>query len=120
MLASAEAGSVPTSPQDRGGHTAISAAGEGVAEAAPLPHLRSQVVRLNVGGTVYVTTAATLSSRGENFFTALLREHHWTTVLEDGSILVDRNGALFGVVLDFLRTGRLVLPPDVDWYELNT
>jgi hypothetical protein len=77
--------------------------------------LRSEVVRLNVGGVVYVTTAATLRSRGENFFTGLLdRSREWATHGGDGALFVDRNGHHFGPVLDFLRTGRLVVPPGMD------
>lgn len=77
--------------------------------------LRSEVVRLNVGGVVYVTTAATLRSRGENFFTGLLdRSREWATHDGDGALFVDRNGHHFGPVLDFLRTGRLVVPPGMD------
>jgi hypothetical protein len=73
------------------------------------------VVRLNVGGVVYVTTAATLRSRGENFFTGLLdRSREWATHDGDGALFVDRNGHHFGPVLDFLRTGRLVVPPGMD------
>jgi hypothetical protein len=77
--------------------------------------LRSEVVRLNVGGVVYVTTAATLRSRGENFFTGLLaRSREWATHDGDGALFVDRNGHHFGPVLDFLRTGHLVVPPGMD------
>lgn len=32
----------------------------------------ARLVGLNVGGVVFVTTSATLSSRGPNFFTAML------------------------------------------------
>jgi hypothetical protein len=78
--------------------------------------LRSEVVRLNVGGVVYVTTEATLRSRGENFFTGLLdRSREWTTGDDgDGALFVDRNGLHFGPILDFMRTGRLVVPPGMD------
>lgn len=73
---------------------------------------KSEFVKLNVGGKRYITTRSTLSLRGENFFTQMLKHGgsgkipHETD--EEGYILIDRNGKLFEYVLDYLRTGTLI------------
>ncbi len=66
--------------------------------------MKSDVVKLNVGGVIYTTTSRTLLSRGENFFTALLSNKVPTTILDD-AYFIDRNGHYFAPVLDYLRTG---------------
>jgi hypothetical protein len=71
------------------------------------------LVKLNVGGRRYITTRSTIFSRGENFLTALLLNDDSSRVNvardDDGYIFIDRNGEAFSVVLDFLRTGTLIL-----------
>ncbi|EPT30651.1 K+ channel tetramerization domain-containing protein [Toxoplasma gondii TgCatPRC2] len=74
-------------------------------------------VVLNVGGKIHETTAETLLSVPDSYFTALLssgwrdsspgsRDHG----TEDKPIFVDRNGERFTYVLDFLRDGVLLCP----------
>eukprot|EP00727_Mastigamoeba_balamuthi_P004479 m51a1_g14029 hypothetical protein (313) ;mRNA; f:1123497-1124496 len=78
-----------------------------------------RVVSFNVGGVVFSTTPTTLHSRGENFLTRLLAYSDsgdsslGTLRDEAGRLFIDRSPAAFGVVLDLLRTGRLVVPPSV-------
>jgi uncharacterized protein YbaR (Trm112 family) len=71
------------------------------------------IVRLNVGGKIYQTTSETLFSKGPNFFSAILNNEGSisSTVDETGAIFVDRNGRLFEAILDYLRTGSLIVPP---------
>jgi len=75
------------------------------------------LVKLNVGGVRYITTESTLKSRGQNFFTALLSNlvnGTWECVQdEEDYLFIDRNGAAFESVLEYLRTGRLFLPTGV-------
>ena len=73
----------------------------------------SPIVKLNVGGTKFLSTEQTLS-RGDNFFTGLLSGKIPSVKDEDGFFFIDRDGRVFGVLLEFLRTGRLRLGPGVD------
>lgn len=69
-------------------------------------------VRLNVGGTLYVTTRATLCKE-ESFLSALVSGRHVLVVSrDDAAIFIDRDGPLFRHVLNYLRRGRLIAPPD--------
>ena len=73
----------------------------------------NDIVKLNVGGMQYVTTRDTLMTYGDNFFSALLSEKF--KVAKDGeSIFIDRNGELFALVLDYLRTGELFIPKHLE------
>lgn len=72
----------------------------------------SELVKLNVGGHRFVTTRQTLTQR-ENFFTALLSGR--TPAMKDDRdhFFIDRDGQYFGVLLEFLRTGELIIPPNL-------
>jgi hypothetical protein len=70
------------------------------------------IVYLNVGGTVYTTTSDTLNNDGGGYLSILVRNQSMegrvqNTLSKDGNIFIDRNGALFEYILDFLRNGRL-------------
>ena len=82
---------------------------------APLPSPSffprvTQIVKLNIGGYKYVTTALTLTSRGENFFTTLLSDKFPSVKDEEGAYFIDRDGEYFKPLLSFLRTGELRIP----------
>uniref|UniRef100_A0A146KJJ7 BTB/POZ domain-containing protein KCTD16 n=2 Tax=Lygus hesperus TaxID=30085 RepID=A0A146KJJ7_LYGHE len=64
----------------------------------------STVVELNVGGVLYTTTSETLAP--------LLSRLEDPSTLKDskGRLFVDRDGVLFRYILDYLRSGSLVLP----------
>jgi hypothetical protein len=90
-------------------------------------------VRLNVGGRLFETTAATLLGDGKhsNFFTSLLkhsprssprdspRGNKGSALLDvepkppDDPLFIDRDGDAFGPILNFMRTGALDIPPSV-------
>jgi len=72
----------------------------------------SSVVKLNVGGTVYCTTADTLLRSGPSFFSGLLSVH-FKQVLHEGALFIDRDGCRFRYVLNFLRNGTVVCPNDL-------
>ena len=76
------------------------------------------IIRVNVGGVAYST------------FTGTLRAHPTSSLAQifenpiaaprdarDGSYFVDRNGSVFGLILDYLRTGTLVVPRDPVTYN---
>jgi hypothetical protein len=74
------------------------------------------LIRLNVGGVLYVTTRATLCRKG-SYFEAMFSGRHALTQV-DGAYYLDRNGRVFEGVLDFLRTGIVQPPPNVTFEQL--
>ncbi|EDQ87866.1 uncharacterized protein MONBRDRAFT_33122 [Monosiga brevicollis MX1] len=66
------------------------------------------LVHLNVGGRVFLTTAATLQATGEDsFFTALLAGRLPSTRDATGAYFIDRDPEPFAAILSYLRTGSL-------------
>eukprot|EP00727_Mastigamoeba_balamuthi_P005716 m51a1_g1764 hypothetical protein (238) ;mRNA; f:296194-297136 len=83
--------------------------------AAPPPG--AQLVKLSVGGRRFVTTRSTIFAHGQNFLTLLVQnaESGKMSVArdEDGYLFIDRNGRVFEIILDYLRTGKLYRPKDI-------
>lgn len=75
-----------------------------------------EIVRLNIGGTSYTTTKQTLRREPESFFPKILKpggieeNSDVAGLLPDGTYFVDRDGELFVYILDYMRTGKLLLP----------
>jgi len=93
---------------------------------------QQQLVKLNVGGVKYITSETTLTSRGINFLSVMLendKEGKIPAVRDDDDfIFIDRNGRVFEVILDYLRTGKLIVPPtlsqqqvalELDFYQIE-
>ncbi|XP_066327985.1 BTB/POZ domain-containing protein At2g24240-like [Miscanthus floridulus] len=82
-------------------------------------------VRLNVGGRVFETTAATLASAGRDTMLGAMLDASWNASHDDAACggggggsaaseyFIDRDPACFAVLLDLLRTGGLHVPPGV-------
>jgi len=71
------------------------------------------MIKLNIGGYRYCTSKSTLlSTKVDNFFHRLLSGDVPSEKDESGHYFIDRNGALFEPILDFLRTGILIVPKD--------
>ncbi|XP_052047211.1 potassium channel regulatory protein [Apodemus sylvaticus] len=70
------------------------------------------LVTLNVGGKIFTTRLSTLKQFPASRLAGMLdgRDPEFKTV--DGQIFVDRDGALFSFILDFLRNHELLLPSD--------
>ena len=62
----------------------------------------SQYVRLNVGGHLYTTTLATLT-RKEGMLCSMFSGEVGIKQDSEGYFCIDRDGRLFGLVLDYLR-----------------
>lgn len=73
----------------------------------------SRVVKLNIGGKQFITTTGTLTGNGtlDNYFHALLSGSVPSTQIDGDWYFIDRNGALFAPVLEYLRTGEWFCPP---------
>ncbi|ORC92200.1 Kelch repeat-containing protein [Trypanosoma theileri] len=73
----------------------------------------SSIIHLNVGGHHYSTRAKTLRAHpysvlGQMFTNPIAVSKD----AKDNSYFIDRNGSVFGYILDYLRTGTLVVPRD--------
>ncbi|XP_062847667.1 BTB/POZ domain-containing protein KCTD5 [Trichomycterus rosablanca] len=71
----------------------------------------SRWVRLNVGGTYFLTTTQTLCREPKSFLYRLCQENPELQSDKDeaGAYLIDRDPVYFGPVLNYLRHGKLVL-----------
>ena len=65
------------------------------------------MIVLNVGGTRHCTSRETLMRKAPHFLSNLCDYAH------DTEIFIDRNGVLFGLVLDYLRSGSLPVCDDL-------
>ncbi len=72
----------------------------------------SGVVRLNIGGKKFITTAGTLTGNGvlNNYFHTLLSGSIPSTKIDGGWFFIDCNGEYFVPILDFLCTGDWFCP----------
>ncbi|XP_053326261.1 BTB/POZ domain-containing protein KCTD17 [Spea bombifrons] len=73
-----------------------------------------QWVRLNVGGTVFLTTRQTLCREPNTFLCRLCQESKLLSEMDEtGAFLIDRDPAYFGAILRYLRHGKLVIDKNV-------
>ena len=69
-----------------------------------------ELVRLNVGGTKYITEKATLRKYPDSVLGAMFRGNITLSTDGDGYYFIDRCGHIFQYILQFLRSGKLILP----------
>ncbi|KAF7708041.1 BTB/POZ domain-containing protein KCTD5 [Silurus meridionalis] len=86
-------------------------AGPGSGSPACMLTGSSRWVRLNVGGTYFLTTTQTLCREPKSFLYRLCQEDPelHSDKDESGAYLIDRDPVYFGPVLNYLRHGKLVL-----------
>jgi len=70
-------------------------------------------IKLNVGGEYFQTTIDTLIKTNEktiSYFQSLFSQQ-WKLEMDpkDGSIFIDRDGILFGYILQYFRTGLMLM-----------
>ena len=66
-------------------------------------------VRLNVGGTLFITSMDTLLSQGDNMLSAMAK-HPNPAQEVDGALFIDRDPTVFQWILNYLR-GSAILHP---------
>lgn len=72
---------------------------------------RTEWIKLNVGGTLFMTTKTTLCKDPKSFLYRLCQEEVDLNSEKDetGAYLIDRDPAYFAPILNYLRHGKLVL-----------
>ncbi|XP_025016914.1 BTB/POZ domain-containing protein KCTD5 [Tetranychus urticae] len=72
-------------------------------------------VRLNVGGSIFMTTRSTLCRDPKSFLYRLCDEDPslGSDKDESGAYLIDRDPTYFGPILNFLRHGKLIINKDL-------
>jgi len=73
--------------------------------------LKEQII-LNIGGKRFTTSLTTLRSINGTFLEEMFREGANRTISADGSYFIDRDPSTFGYVLDYLRSGDLLVKSD--------
>ncbi|NXP45676.1 KCNRG protein, partial [Heliornis fulica] len=76
-----------------------------------------EVIVLSVGGVRFVTWASTLRQFPESRLARMLHDDDREFKLVNGEFFVDRDGTLFGYIMDFLRTLQVSLPTDFSDYQ---
>uniref|UniRef100_W5LZR0 BTB/POZ domain-containing protein KCTD7 n=2 Tax=Lepisosteus oculatus TaxID=7918 RepID=W5LZR0_LEPOC len=66
-----------------------------------------EVVPLNVGGTYFTTRLSTLRRYDDTMLAAMFSGRHHIPRDAEGRFFIDRDGAYFGDILNFLRAGEL-------------
>lgn len=76
------------------------------------------IIHLNVGGTKYTTTKSTLRRFPKSMLGAMFTGNLPVTTDKDGYYFIDRCGYIFEYILQFLRSGKLILPNNFSDIEL--
>ena len=79
--------------------------------------MAQDIVRLNVGGVLFTTTKATLCRCPDSMLGAMFNGSMSTAKDEQGCFFIDRDGSMFGHVLNFLRSSQLALPSDFQYFD---
>lgn len=78
------------------------------------------LVELNIGGVHYTTSSTTLRRYEESMLYLMLEGSVPTSRDSSGRYFIDRDGQLFRHILNYLRTGKLVLPEEfTDLFNLR-
>jgi uncharacterized protein YjbI with pentapeptide repeats len=72
----------------------------------------SRIVTLSVGGEIFQTNLDTLTRDTNSMLSAMFSGRHPIEKEERGYYFIDRDGKLFRYILNYLRKGELVIPPD--------
>ena len=81
--------------------------------AKKLEHVHfAKTIKLNVGGQYFTTSLETLTKDPGSMLHAMFSGRFDTKPAEDGSYFIDRDGTHFRHILNYLRTGQLIVPED--------
>eukprot|EP00741_Cyanophora_paradoxa_P019383 tig00021127_g18711.t1 len=75
----------------------------------------SEWIRLNVGGRTFLTTRSTLTVEEDSMLAVLFGGDRWRSSRDEtGAVMLDREPRYFAPLLNYLRTGRIILDPDIN------
>ncbi|XP_068760882.1 uncharacterized protein [Montipora capricornis] len=81
--------------------------------AKKLEHVHfSKTLKLNIGGQFFTTSLETMKKDPGSMLHAMFSGRFDTKPSEDGSYFIDRDGTHFRYILNYLRSGKLVVPED--------
>ena len=81
--------------------------------AKKLEHVHfAKTIKLNVGGQYFTTSLETLTKDPGSMLHAMFSGRFDTKPAEDGSYFIDRDGTHFRHILNYFRTGQLIVPED--------
>jgi len=72
----------------------------------------SELIILNVGGKRFTTSLSTLRSMKGTLLEEMFRKGANKTISADGSYFIDRDPSTFGHILDYIRSGDLLVKSD--------
>jgi len=78
----------------------------------------SDIIYLNVGGVKYTTSRSTLTKYTDSMLGSMFSQNIPMKVDKDGCYFIDRNGKIFEHILQFLRSGELILPENFENLKL--
>lgn len=80
-------------------------------------NLENQIQKINVGGQIFTTTNQTFSMISSGLGLGL---YGFGKPMKDGdgNVFIDRDGEMFGYILNFCRHKKLILPEDFSKFEL--
>lgn len=73
----------------------------------------TEIIKLNIGGIKYMTTKSTLTRISFSFFSNLLEGLLPSTKDEEGYYFIDREGLYFSPILNYMRTGQIIVPSNI-------
>ena len=71
---------------------------------------RKEKIEVNVGGKLYLTSLDTLRTDRRSFLATMFNGSVRLQRDSEGRLFIDRDGILFAHILDYLRSGQLLLP----------
>ena len=77
----------------------------------------SSTIKLNVGGHHFATCIQTLTKDPNSMLAAMFSGRFDIKPSEDGSFFIDRDGTHFRYILNYLRSGELILPEDATVFK---
>ena len=81
--------------------------------AKKLEHVHfAKTLKLNIGGQLFTTSLETMKKDPGSMLHAMFSGRFDSKPAEDGSYFIDRDGTHFRYILNYLRTGQLVVPED--------
>eukprot|EP01083_Nonionella_stella_P087687 243992_1 len=79
----------------------------------------SEPITLDVGGMKYRTSLHTLTKYRNTVLSKMFEGKFALRSSKDGSYFIDRDGTYFGMILNYLRSGQIIIPQN-DWQYIIT